>query len=228
MTAQLPSGRSNGRQPDAAEQQYGRLRREILNGDIPPGAILLETALSERYGVSRTPMREALSRLAQDGLLVRSTRGFQVRQYTPEEILEIYEARIALETTSAALAASRRTEFDLARLGHLVAERQAATDPTQFGPLNNLWHQALRAASHNATITELLERLDNQLALHPRRRPLPTTADRSAEEHAEILRAIHDRDADTAQALMRDHLRHMRDLRIQALLQEEDDGATAR
>lgn len=224
MTAQLPSSRRNGRQPDAAEQQYGRLRKEILDGDFPPGAILLETVLSERYGVSRTPMREALSRLAQDGLIVRSTRGFQVRQHTPEEILEIYEARIALETTSAALAASRRTEFDLARLTHLVTERQAATDPAQFGPLNNQWHQALRTASHNATITELLERLDNQLALYPpRRRPLPSAADRSAEEHAQILDAVRDRDAETAQAVMRDHLRHMRDLRIEALLQERDD-----
>jgi len=222
VTAQLPSSRSNGRQPDAAEQQYGRLRKEILDGSFPPGAVLLETALSERYGVSRTPIREALGRLAQDGLIVRSTRGFQVRQHTPEEILEIYEARIALETTSAALAASRRTEFDLARLTHLVAERQAATDPAQFGPLNNQWHQALRTASHNATITELLERLDNQLALYPYRRPMPTGSDRSAEEHAQILAAVRDRDAETAQALMRDHLRHMRDLRIEALLQERD------
>lgn len=222
MTAQVPSSRPNGRQPDAAEQQYGRLRREILAGDFPPGAVLLETVLSERYGVSRTPMREALSRLAQDGLLVRSTRGFQVRLPTPEEILEIYEARIALEATSAALAASRRTELDLARLTHLVAERRAATDRAQFGPLGKLWHQALRTASHNATITELLERLDNQLLLYPRRRPTPADTDRSVEQHAEILRAIHDRDAETAQAVMRDHLRHMRDLRIEALSQERD------
>ncbi|GAA0940332.1 GntR family transcriptional regulator [Virgisporangium aurantiacum] len=213
---------SPARRPDAADLQYARLRAEILDGTFPPGATLLETVLSERYGVSRTPMREALTRLAQDGLLVRSTRGFQVRRYSPEDILEIYEARIALETTGAALAASRRTDFDLVRLTHLVDERRAATDRSTFGKLNNRWHEALRAAAHNATITDLLERLDSLLTLYPHRTPFPPSADRSAEEHAEILDAIRARDADGAQALMRDHLKHMRDLRIESLLSEPE------
>lgn len=211
-----------GRRPDAADMQYTRLRGEILDGTFPPGATLLETVLSERYGVSRTPMREALSRLAQDGLLVRSTKGFQVRRYTPEDILEIYEARIALETTSAALAAGRRTDFDLMRLSHLVDERRTATDRTTFGKLNNRWHEALRAAAHNATITDLLERLDSLLTLYPHRKPFPPAGDRSAEEHAEIVAAIEVRDGERAQALMRDHLRHMRDLRIASLLSESE------
>lgn len=212
----------DGRRPDAADVQYIRLRGEILEGTFPPGATLLETVLSERYGVSRTPMREALTRLAQDGLLVRSTKGFQVRSYTPEEILEIYEARIALESTSAALAASRRTDFDLLRLTHLVEERRSATDRSTFGKLNNRWHEALRAAAHNATITDLLERLDSLLTLYPHRKPFPPPGDRSAEEHAGILEAVGDRDADRAQSLMRDHLQHMRDLRIESLLTEPD------
>ena len=146
--------------------------------------------------------------------------GYQVRRYTPEEILEIYEARIALESTGAALAASRRTDFDLVRLTHLVDERKAATDRSTFGKLNNRWHEALRAAAHNATITDLLERLDSLLTLYPHRKPFPPPGDRSAEEHADILAAIETRDADQAQTLMRDHLKHMRDLRIRSLLSE--------
>jgi DNA-binding GntR family transcriptional regulator len=107
-------GRPRSRSPrfDSTEVQYTRLRKEILEGAFAPGTILLKTALSARYGVSRTPVREALGRLAQDGLIERSTRGFRIRQRDPEQILEIYEARIALEARSAELAARRRTEFE--------------------------------------------------------------------------------------------------------------------
>jgi DNA-binding GntR family transcriptional regulator len=113
--------------------------------------------------VSRTPVREALGRLAQDGLIERSTRGFRIRQRDPEQILEIYEARIALGGRSAELAAKRRTDFDLARMTHLLDERRATTDPAQFGPMNNRWHDALRLSAHNETVRDLLERLDSLL-----------------------------------------------------------------
>jgi DNA-binding GntR family transcriptional regulator len=198
------------------------LRKEILDGAFAPGTILLETALSARYGVSRTPVREALGRLAQDGLIERSTRGFRIRQRDPEQILEIYEARIALEGRSAELAAKRRTDFDLARMTHLLAERRATTDPAQFGAMNNRWHDALRFAGHNETVTDLLERLDSLLLLYrPQRSPRPTADDRSVEEHAEILAAVAGGDADVAGTAMTEHLRRMRDRRIQALIEDD-------
>jgi DNA-binding GntR family transcriptional regulator len=217
-------GRPRSRSPrfDSTEVQYTRLRKEILDGAFAPGTILLETALSARYGVSRTPVREALGRLAQDGLIERSTRGFRIRQRDPEQILEIYEARIALEARSAELAARRRTEFDLARMTHLLDERRATTDPAQFGPMNNRWHDALRLAGHNETVTDLLERLDSLLLLYrPQRAARPTADDRSVEEHAEILDAISRGDAGAAGTAMTDHLRRMRDRRIQALILDD-------
>jgi DNA-binding GntR family transcriptional regulator len=217
-------GRPRSRSPrfDSTEVQYTRLRKEILDGAFAPGTILLETALSARYGVSRTPVREALGRLAQDGLIERSTRGFRIRQRDPEQILEIYEARIALEARSAELAARRRTEFDLARMTHLLDERRAATDPAQFGPMNNRWHDALRLAGHNETVTDLLERLDSLLLLYrPQGAARPTADDRSIEEHAEILVAVSRCDEDAAGTAMTDHLRRMRDRRIQALIQDD-------
>jgi DNA-binding GntR family transcriptional regulator len=124
--------RPRSRRFDSTEVQYARLRKEILDGVFAPGTILLETALSVKYGVSRTPVREALGRLAQDGLIERSTRGFRIKQRNPEQILEIYEARIALEARSAELAAKHRTDFDLARMAHLLDERQATTDPEHW------------------------------------------------------------------------------------------------
>lgn len=216
-------GRPRGHSPrfDSTEVQYARLRKEILDGAFAPGTILLETALSARYGVSRTPVREALGRLAQDGLIERSTRGFRIRQRDPEQILEIYEARIALEARSAELAAKHRTDFDLARMTHLLDERRAVTDPAQFGPVNNRWHDALRLSAHNGTVTDLLERLDSLLLLYRPRVLRPTADDRSVEEHAEVLAAVARSDAAAAGTAMTDHLRRMRDRRIQALIEDD-------
>jgi DNA-binding GntR family transcriptional regulator len=206
---------------DSTQAQYHRLRREILSGAFEPGAILLETALSARYGVSRTPVREALARLAQDGLIERSTRGFRIRPRGPEEIVEIYEARIALEARGAELAASRRTDFDLARLAHLLDERRAATDKERFGPLNARWHDALRLAAHSETIADLLARVDSLLLLYRPRTVQPAPRDDSVEEHALILGAIGRGDPAAAGAAMTSHLRQMRDWRIKALLADD-------
>ena len=211
--AQTPSKRPL----DTTETQYSKLRQHLIDGRVPPGSMLLETTLSAQYGVSRTPMREALGRLAQDGMIERLSRGFRVRARTPEEIIDIYDARIALESTCAALAAVRHTDFDMARLSHLVDERRRATDPHVFAKLNNSWHDALRSAGHNPTITELLVRLDVLLEIYRSKSKQPA-ADRSVDDHDAILTAIRDRDADAAEILMRDHLRHMRDRRIANLL----------
>ena len=134
VTAADPPAPARGRL-DSTDVQYARLRKDILDGAFAPGTVLLETALSVRYGVSRTPVREALGRLAQDGLIERSTRGFRIKQRNPEEILEIYEARIALESRSAELAARHRTDIDLARMAYVLDERRAETDPARFGLL---------------------------------------------------------------------------------------------
>ncbi len=216
----LPPASRRAARLDSTDLQYARLLKDILDGAFAPGTVLLETALSVRYGVSRTPVREALGRLAQDGLIERSTRGFRIRQRNPEEILEIYEARIALESRSAELAAKHRTDIDLARLAYMLDERRAETDPARFGLLNNKWHDAMRLSAHNATINDLLARLDSLLLLLRPRTFTPRPDDRSAEEHAEILDAIARGEEAAAGGAMADHLRRMRDWRIQSLIED--------
>ena len=218
MARQSASTQTVTKRPlDTTELQYATLRQHLIDGRFPPGSMLLETTLSVQYGVSRTPMREALGRLEQDGMIERLARGFRVRARTPEEIIDIYDARIALESTCAGLAAVRHTDFDMTRLSHLVEERRHASDPRTFAKLNNSWHDALRTAGHNPTITELLERLDTLLEIYRSKSKQPA-ADRSVDDHDAILSAIRDRDADAAENLMREHLRHMRDRRIANLL----------
>src|SRR6185436_17719083 len=102
-------------------------------------------------GVSRTPIREALRRLEQDGLIERTSRGTRVVERSPEQILEIYELRILLEAHAARSAAQRATSLDINRL-RTIHEQMLATAPEDRNArvtLNRLFHEALWHASHN-------------------------------------------------------------------------------
>ncbi|WP_199439874.1 GntR family transcriptional regulator [Umezawaea beigongshangensis] len=205
---------------------YDRLRSEIVAGTFDAGAPLVEVVLAERYGVSRTPVREALRRLEQDGLVERGDRGMRVRTRSPEEILEIYEVRIALEATAASAAAERHTELDLVRL-RAATEAMAATpvcDPRAMAEANRAVHEAVWAAGHNGTVVDLLSRLNNHLT----RYPATTLAvagrwEEAQREHDEIVAAIRDRDGERAAALARAHMTRARDLRLQIYRSELAD-----
>ncbi|GAA2357404.1 GntR family transcriptional regulator [Dactylosporangium salmoneum] len=202
---------------DSASTQYERLRDEIVTGRIAPGTVLLETVLAERLGVSRTPVREALAMLERDALLERDRRGYRVRTRSPEELLEIYAARIALESTCAAAAAGRRSAFDLARLRHLTGEAAAADDPAQLRELHAAWHKALRAAAGNATITDLLERLDTLLAVYDTDEPTLADREKAAAEHGQVVDAIEAGDAEEARRALVAHLDRSREARLAKL-----------
>nr|BFE57890.1 GntR family transcriptional regulator [Dactylosporangium thailandense] len=206
-----------GANRDSATTQYERLRGEIVAGGLAPGTVLLETVLAERLGVSRTPVREALAMLERDGLLERDRRGYRVRTRSPEELLEIYEARIALESTCAAGAAGRRSDLDLARLRHLTGEAAAATDPVRLRELQAGWHRALRAAAGNATIIDLLERLDSLLAVYDADEPTLADRDVAAREHARIVAAVAAGDAEEARRATIAHLDRSREARLAKL-----------
>lgn len=210
--------------PGTRAGYHERIRASILGGEWPPGTVLIPAVLSESYGVSRTPIREALIRLEQEGLLEQATRGFVVRRRSAEEILEICEARIALESSMAAAAATRRTTLDLARLSHVHDAAAAETDPGERSRLTHVWHIALRDAAHNATIAGLLDRLDAQLAAHDLHAiaPEPVNFQLTQDEHGEILDAIRRGDPEAARAHMVAHQNRTRDLRIAAYARRPD------
>jgi DNA-binding GntR family transcriptional regulator len=92
-----------------AQTVYADLRGQILSGALPPGTPLREIALAERFGVSRTPVREALRRLEQARLLAPGGRGMQVRAIEPHEVVQVYDMRVLLEAEAAGQAARGRT-----------------------------------------------------------------------------------------------------------------------
>ncbi|MCV7424046.1 GntR family transcriptional regulator [Mycobacterium yunnanensis] len=199
-----------------ADAHYLRVKGDLLAGRFEPGTVLLETTLGQLYGVSRTPMREALARLAHDRLIDRTERGYVVRERSAEEIQAIYEARIPLEGSAASLAATRRGTIDVDRLDHLLALRRDEPDHTRHPQLNSDFHVALRDAARSPVITSTLGQLDDMLTdYRPDRTPSPTTR-RGLDEHLGIMAAIRDGDSAGARTLMVSHLERMRDMRIAA------------
>lgn len=189
-------------------QQYRLLREGLLSGEVPPGALLLESTISRCTGASRTPVRQALTRLEHDGFLVRQPRGWRVKIGSPEEIIEIYETRIVLEAFAARLAARHRTELDLARLRNLHGTASAQTaDGGAAHEANRSWHDNLWAASRNETVRALLHRLSAQLkVLEVANLAAADNLERTAVEHARILQAIEARDEHAAAAAITEHL----------------------
>jgi DNA-binding GntR family transcriptional regulator len=208
---------------------YELLRIDVLAGGFASGAVLQEIPLAERYGVSRTPVREALARLEHDDLVERAGRGYRIRSGTPEDVLDIYEARIVLEGQAAAGAAERRTELDLTRLKHLLAavggepgNRAASGGAGSFADPERArhaaWHTAVWRAAHNRTIEALLTRLTAQLRIYDRStHESRSDLDLSCEEHARILDAIVTRRPQEARAAMSAHLSRAREVRLQRI-----------
>jgi DNA-binding GntR family transcriptional regulator len=197
---------------------YEVLRGHILDGEFPPGAPLVESALAKKLGVSRTPIREALRRLEQDTLVERVHRGLQVRARSPAEILEIYEVRIVLEGTAARAASERYTDIDRIRLRQLAAslsQRQSGASQ-ELAALNLQFHKAIWQASHNQTLIDVLERLHVHLYRYPDTTyALPGRSQSSLKEHEELMDAIFSRDGDRAAAIASQHMTIARDIRLE-------------
>lgn len=203
---------------------YLPLRSAIQSGEFPPGARLAEAALGRRFGVSRTPIREALRRLEQDGLVERGDRGLQVRTRSPEEIMEIYEVRIVLEGLAARFAASRSTALDLARLERAaeVMEQLEDPEPAVRAETNLTYHRAIWRGSHNATLMDMLHNLQGHLTRYPATTlSQPGRWETVIHDHQEMLAAIRDGDADQARELAEAHIAAARDIRLKMYSEEE-------
>jgi DNA-binding GntR family transcriptional regulator len=209
------------------ERVYDYLRGEILDGRLEPGTELAEMALSEQLGVSRGPLREAIGRLAAEGLVtVRPRRGAVVRSLSEEEFLELYQVREALETMAVKLATPRLAADDLRRLADLNAAMDAygvQGDVERFFEANQAFHARFLELSGNGKLYAMHQQLIDQLG-HYRMRSLMLRGNlrRSVSEHAAILRAAKRGDGDRAAELMAEHIRVP-----QQRLQHSSKGAEA-
>ena len=187
------------------------IEEEVATGKLLPGTHLDEIELAQRFGVSRTPIREALSLLAGEGLVeIRPRRGAVVAQVTPQRLVEMFEVMAELEAMCARLAARRMSDAELTALeaAHEACRAAAAgRDSDAYFYANELFHQAIYGAAHNSFLSEQAHSL--QRKVRPYRRlqlRVRNRVQRSFEEHQAILDALKDGDAEKAVAAIRGHV----------------------
>jgi len=218
--------------PDtAAARAYAALRAQVLDGILPAGAMALEGELATALGVSRTPVRQALIRLADEGLIeLRPRHGMRVRPISATEMREIYEVLTALEAAAARLCAERGVPAAaLDGLDQAVAAMDAALaagDLRRWAAADAAFHNRLVAASGNrrlaATVAGFSDLAHRARMATLRLRPPPAA---SNEDHRAAVAAIRARDPDRAEAIHRAHRRRAGELLVRLLADLPAGGA---
>ncbi len=212
VESQSPLGSASLDHRTLWQRVHEHLREEIISGRLMPGTELHEAALARSLGVSRGPIREALGRLATEGLVaIRPRRGAVVRALSSAEFIEAYQVREALEMMSVRLAVPKLTAEDLAAMERLIddmASRGEAGDVQGFFEANTEFHQRFFEVAGNGMLSELYRQLRGQIDRH-RLRSLELRGDlrRSIDEHRAILWAARTGDVERAVRLISDHIR---------------------
>ena len=210
---------------DASRRAYLTIRQSILVGDFSTGDRLVESELVSICGVSRTPIREALRRLASEGMVnITRNSGATVATWSEQEFADLYDVRTHLEGMAASLAATRRTDEDLELLesaAHAMAEHIADfgvhTDPNAISRTNRDFHGAvLKAARSRALSLAAAQVMDAPLMLRTFRRYTQEQLSHSLAQHREILEAIRVGDPEWANAAMIGHIRRGYQVLVQA------------
>jgi DNA-binding GntR family transcriptional regulator len=211
---------------------YERIYGQLMAVAIEPGQRLSVDALAREFDVSQTPIRAALSRLESDGLVVKHhLRGYRATPaLTRDELGQLFDLRIMLETYSSGHAAELRTEEHLAELERLDAamarcDRNAADGSgyAEFTVLDRRMHGVIAAACGNDLVQAALLRLHSHLHVYRTRR---TVVDQAIEEHGLILNAIRRRDPYLARGSMQSHLEHARARAMVGLAGAEPAGTS--
>jgi DNA-binding GntR family transcriptional regulator len=197
--------------PAMPDRIYAALKHRILRCELPPNQRLNEKKLSQELGVSRTPLRQALNRLSQDGLVVLLPyKGYVVAPLTIDDFKNLCEVRRIIEPESVALAAERATPQDIERLVDTYESRYTQGDPSTYeGYLrsNSAFHLALVRCTRNDRLESLVMSSLDQL-----QRPLylgvvkGIASDVSTAQHLELLELVKAHEPDRARSLMKKHI----------------------
>jgi DNA-binding GntR family transcriptional regulator len=204
-----PDEQELGHRPSRSRDVYWTLRKEIGQLHLPPGSVLNEAELGERYMASRTPVREALFRLEQDGFLERHGRKLKVRDFTLTEIEDLYQIREALEKMIARLCIERASDEELQALQLQVLDYdvQYRTQPYErYVEIANNFHWALAKLSRNGPIMDHLISVSEKVNIVTLRYMKQLPPSNPKVEHLSILQAIIDRDVLVAEAAVRAHI----------------------
>ena len=202
--------------PSLHDELAVRVRRMIVEGEIAAGARINERALCERFGVSRTPVREALKVLAREGYVqLHPRRGSTAADLTLQDLEEAFPVMAALEALAGELAALHATDAQIASILALHEEmraRHGAGDRPAYFALNERIHLAIAAASGNATLERMQRSLDGTVRRGRYQANMSLARwDQAMAEHERIAEALRTRDGHRLGLLLRSHLENKHD-----------------
>jgi DNA-binding GntR family transcriptional regulator len=211
----------NGEGLPRGEAAYRYIRNAIQRGQFKPGERLREIELAKQIGLSRTPIREALSRLETEGLVAHDvTRGVVVAELDYRMVTELYYMREVLEGTAARLVAQHASDVEISILDDLCQQYEAALgDEAALTASNRRFHDTLYRCSHNRYLLNMVTVLHDALSLlGGTTLGNPERAAETLREHRAVVAAIRARDADAAEQALRTHIRNAQKARMQMLV----------
>jgi DNA-binding GntR family transcriptional regulator len=199
------------------ERLFERMRTHIIEGRFAPGQRLVEADLTEQFGISRGPLREAVRRLAAEGLVdITHNRGARVKRLDHGEVIALYEVREVMEGLAARLAAERASTAERKEIKSVfdeMAKALKANDVRGYIGLNSRFHALIMQAARNPALDSALTRLQTPV-LRVQFESMMTrdVVNESFEEHRGIVEAIAGKNAEQAERLMRHHIRRSREM----------------
>lgn len=201
---------------------YEQIRAAIRTGKLKPGSRVTETHLAEWLGVSRTPIREAILMLEQDGLFKYAPRqGLIVSVLNYEDVVELYAMREVLEGSAASLAARYASDAEISILNEILETERSYSgdDKAEVVFMNRQFHQVMCFAAHNQFLLKSMSALDDSMMLlGPTTLAAPERHASATDEHAKIVAAIEARDSEAAEQAARKHIRSAQVYRLKMMI----------
>jgi len=190
---------------------FDALRESILTGELGPGTQLIEKNLAAEFGVSKTPVREALHHLSHIGLVdLETAKGATVHTLTPDEIKDIWEMRQYLEPMALELSIPHLTESEIKQLNDCLDEARRALDTGEMkrlSQINTEFHELLYSKADNHLLVRWLDSLsDRRRLVSMSIWDIENNSDTEWQEHRAILDAVEEQDIETASQALKDHI----------------------
>jgi DNA-binding GntR family transcriptional regulator len=209
-----------------AARIYGAIKEQIIDGRYAPGSRITEQNVAAQFNTSRTPVREAMRQLVADGFaLFKPNSGTVVRQWSADEVRQIFELRVFIESEIAGYAATQISAAEIAQLGRIQEDIESsgvdtgAANLARIGPLNREFHRAIAHASHNERLVSMLaSAIEVPIVQQTFRRYSPQRLARSFGHHRELIDAFSAHDGAWAKSVMSSHIHSAK----QALLGEQN------
>jgi len=223
-------GSISNKQKYLRDRIFEKLQQTIFSGKFKSGERITEKEIAEKLRVSRTPVREALYRLASTGMIkIIPHRGFIISKWSAKEIKDVMEIRVALEMLAVRLTIQRISPKEIDELKILLIEMEEAVkkeDITRASQLNTLFHDKIIIASKNKELSQAIEPIKNKI-YHFRIISIssPNKLKESFEEHKKILDAIINKDVKLAQGLISQHIKKV-GLIIKEKIKEKEEQET--